>query len=934
MSKNKKEDIEKLVTDFINMQLEYVKFTEYMERKVQNILIENNIKYQAITSRVKDIESLRKKLNFMGKNNFSQIVNDVRKINDLSGIRIIVYNREQQKEVEDILSPYFKIEHYSPEREKYDAVNITIALKEKNISKFKNMKCEIQIVLVLSHALMEFGHDIFYKDRDELKKKDKEGYEQLEKLYNESFEKIIQIETAMNEIKVRSENIKNGRLIINTIIDNKYITEIENANNYNEINKIIEDFNTAVIMLNKDNESANIIARNKLILRLLKSYVKIPSENYENNNFYFNTRDFVFDKILEIIQKYIYLCLDDFKEIMDILVKYGEENDKKEKIIKTIKNIIQMDKHYNCFRLYSSIYKWIINNTEEELEYKSEIAIEYCNLNVSYAEESGYLEYKLCDKVLNPNEQYKENIKELINRFCKICLKKSDMNLFKKVKSMCETDYRTKDKTDDFKLKILIDFFTSNYDTADIYMLHEVYKMGIFYEKDEFYKTQFYNKIKKDNCCKLYSYLFSFFLDDIPSKKHEIVENERKSFLDDYLKNINTAKEKEIIEICKLMDKYEDELYNNYEACDFLYKIGKTYNNAIQLYEITENKYLLFGIYNSSDYKYEVKNILEKKKILKYLDINKEIMPLRLLDQLISTTQIGKDEAIDNWFCRIILKDINLLKEKPYLDFVMNIIEFYNKKNITILNGCGYYFNDNKEFISILKKQKLEKVLSNVSYKNIEIGEEFLLKDTFEIFPDIVRKFICKHIENYNKKDYRMDTISLDECKNFDDELENNVQCALKLLKKHEYYQISYEIRFLVGKYNKNLSECLAKKIKSKENIKGVIDILKVLDVSINAWDIFGKIIELEPDKNIESDIDCMLFSSSGEGEYGLANTFKDKFEFFRELEKDKTINNENVLRFAKEEKEKFYSIYNSEYAKTKRRIIENKEKYKIRNKK
>ncbi len=39
MSKNKKEDIEKLVTDFINMQLEYVKFTEYMERKVQNILM-------------------------------------------------------------------------------------------------------------------------------------------------------------------------------------------------------------------------------------------------------------------------------------------------------------------------------------------------------------------------------------------------------------------------------------------------------------------------------------------------------------------------------------------------------------------------------------------------------------------------------------------------------------------------------------------------------------------------------------------------------------------------------------------------------------------------------------------------------------------------------------------------------------------------------
>ena len=28
------------------------------------------------------------------------------------------------------------------------------------------MRCEVQIIGILSHALIELGHDIFYKDKD------------------------------------------------------------------------------------------------------------------------------------------------------------------------------------------------------------------------------------------------------------------------------------------------------------------------------------------------------------------------------------------------------------------------------------------------------------------------------------------------------------------------------------------------------------------------------------------------------------------------------------------------------------------------------------------------------------------------------------------------------------------------------------------------
>ena len=60
MEKNE-EIINKLLSQYINLQLEYVNFTNYMNSKIRNLLIENDIHYQSITSRVKDVDSLKKK---------------------------------------------------------------------------------------------------------------------------------------------------------------------------------------------------------------------------------------------------------------------------------------------------------------------------------------------------------------------------------------------------------------------------------------------------------------------------------------------------------------------------------------------------------------------------------------------------------------------------------------------------------------------------------------------------------------------------------------------------------------------------------------------------------------------------------------------------------------------------------------------------------
>lgn len=133
---------------------------------------------QSIQSRAKAPDRLTARLEEAGLIE-SQCIEEDRK--DLAGIRLIFYTNT---DVDRFLASRLifdnfeidqqatKIHHPTKENEgtRYQAIHYVVSLKEERAklpeySKFKDLRCEIQIHTILNHAWSETSHDIVYKDR-------------------------------------------------------------------------------------------------------------------------------------------------------------------------------------------------------------------------------------------------------------------------------------------------------------------------------------------------------------------------------------------------------------------------------------------------------------------------------------------------------------------------------------------------------------------------------------------------------------------------------------------------------------------------------------------------------------------------------------------------------------------------------------------------
>lgn len=177
---------DKLVRKYIRKNSFYKSLTKTMSVLLEMLLQDAGINYQKIESRTKGVASLENKirrkmlLNLKYKN--------LRDIPDLSGIRIVLFFKDDIDKIVKLLDKEFKVHSEQnvdidlnivkkPKEFGYQSQHCIISidkhranLKEYNI--FFEERCEIQIRTVLQHAWAEIEHGIGYKS--EIKEVDKD----------------------------------------------------------------------------------------------------------------------------------------------------------------------------------------------------------------------------------------------------------------------------------------------------------------------------------------------------------------------------------------------------------------------------------------------------------------------------------------------------------------------------------------------------------------------------------------------------------------------------------------------------------------------------------------------------------------------------------------------------------------------------------------
>ncbi len=148
---------------------------------LESLLKRGDYKYQ-LSYRIKNIDSLREKI--LRKANTSVKYRHLADIEDILGIRIVFYTEIDRKNFKRRLSAELNggVRYREMFRTSgYRSTHAIIAFGNDRTTlpeylKFKGLKCEVQLTLILNHAWAEVEHDILYKETARVRHLDKKRY--------------------------------------------------------------------------------------------------------------------------------------------------------------------------------------------------------------------------------------------------------------------------------------------------------------------------------------------------------------------------------------------------------------------------------------------------------------------------------------------------------------------------------------------------------------------------------------------------------------------------------------------------------------------------------------------------------------------------------------------------------------------------------------
>ena len=166
----------KILKNFEKNSRLYENFSTKVNILLKELMDQENISYHSITGRIKEKESLSKKIE--GKSKYQELED----ITDIVGCRIITYFEDDVEKIVDIIGKEFEIDEdnsidkkkiMDPDKFGYLSYHIVCSInnergKLRENQNYKNIKFEIQIRTILQHAWAEIEHDIGYKSNVEV----------------------------------------------------------------------------------------------------------------------------------------------------------------------------------------------------------------------------------------------------------------------------------------------------------------------------------------------------------------------------------------------------------------------------------------------------------------------------------------------------------------------------------------------------------------------------------------------------------------------------------------------------------------------------------------------------------------------------------------------------------------------------------------------
>lgn len=243
-------DTDKLRRDYDSLKNKYEPFGEAVREQISKILKDDNLNPHLISLRVKEIDSLVKKI--IKNDKYAQI----EEITDICGIRIITYLASDVQKVCSLLRSKFEIdEANSVDKAKakkhnefgYISQHLVISMPDSwtitpTHTDFKGLKAEIQVRSLLQHAWAEIEHDLGYKSDTAPNYEFARGFNRLAAILESADLEFDRLQRDKHEYKdIISNNFKNNNSEVITINPISLALLVEENTTFKEVREMLAD---------------------------------------------------------------------------------------------------------------------------------------------------------------------------------------------------------------------------------------------------------------------------------------------------------------------------------------------------------------------------------------------------------------------------------------------------------------------------------------------------------------------------------------------------------------------------------------------------------------------------------------------------------------------------------------------------------------------